>query len=64
MYTHTLKTIFHQHVYTCIYMCVRVCVCVYIRLNIHNVDSLQSIYGVALVSRIDKTIGLFCKRAL
>ena len=26
--------------------------------------SMHSSYGVALVSRIDKSIGLFCKRAL
>jgi len=45
----------------CVCVCVHVCVCV--RLCVCVCASLSG-YGVASVSRIDKIVGLFCKRAL
>jgi len=59
----------------CVHVCVcvcereRVCIClsacVYISLPCClNLDFCIEIYGVATVSRIDKIIGFFCKRAL
>ena len=42
-------------------VCECVCVCVYAR---ERESDASLLYGVALVSRNDKIIGLFCKRAL
>jgi len=60
-------------VFVCVFVCVCVrvcvvCVCVYIITthywsSVSLNDTLLS-YGVALISRIDKIIGRFCKRAL
>jgi len=47
--------------------CVHVSVCVCVQTQTHTHTKLADspeVYGVALVSRIDKIIGLFCKRAL
>jgi len=45
------KGSYHEHV--CPHVCTCVCVCMR-----------EGLYGVASISRIDKIIGLFCKRAL
>jgi len=50
-------------------VCTYICICVYIHTYVWNKNcrwcpvSIYT-YGVALASRIDKKIGLFCKRAL
>jgi len=41
---------------------IRVCIHMYIHIFVYDFPDI--VYGVALVSRIDKIIGLFCKRAL
>jgi len=61
------------HIYTevCTYIYIYThmrCAHIYIYIHIHFTDmctpQVEISYGVALVSRIDKIIGLFCKRAL
>jgi len=53
--------------FVCVWVCVCVCACGRIPVVAHKVASFSSsswFYGVASVSRIDKIVGLFCKRAL
>jgi len=59
-----------MHIQICIdiyiYVCTHMCVCnnvIDLRLDI-SLHARIYTYGVALVSRIDKIIGLLCKRAL
>ena len=61
----------YYKVYTC--MNIFLCICAHVYMNICMLqlyivhwftDPTKVYYGVALVSRIDKIIGLFCKRAL
>ena len=57
----------HMCVYTsCIYIYVYICICVYVHMCVYKYGNAHTsaTYGVASVSRIDKIIGLFCKRAL
>jgi len=49
-----------ETIYTYIYTLPNICVYTYK----YPVLLVDASYGVALVSRIDKIIGLFCKRAL
>jgi len=54
-------------VYMCVYVSVFMCVCVCVKMIAAAClvrDTYTYRYGVALGSRIDKIIGLFCKRAL
>ena len=57
----------HIYVYICIDMYVYVmdmCICSYMYMYICMLGAWSlRVYGVALVSRIDKIIGFFCKRA-
>jgi len=53
----------HKYVYVLrVYKCIRIYAYTYIRITYIDVSPLC--YGVASVSRTDKIIGLFCKRAL
>ena len=63
-----------MYMYVYIYICLYIYIHIYIYINIHiyiyvhsrpaSECNLGPSHGVALISRIDKIIGLFCKRAL
>jgi len=47
------------------YVCAQMCVCTQNKNATHTyLHNMRYNYGVVLVSRIDKIIGLLCKRAL
>ena len=50
----------YVRVCVCVYVFVCVCVCA-VQFVLHFVALHHFIYGVATVSRIDKSIGLFCR---
>ena len=55
------------YTYTCVYEYIHICLYTYMlthmNLNMH-MTSLKNAYGVAIISRLLETIGLFCERAL
>jgi len=55
-------------VYVCVCVCMCVCVCVCVCVFVSHLLILTRApihsYGVATISRLLKSIGLFCKRAL
>ena len=53
-----------KHLLVCVCMCTCFYLCVYIRVFRQKKKQDLCRYVVALVSRIDKIIGLFCKRVL
>ena len=60
MCTHT-----HMNMYVCRYISVNVYTCVFICVDlVAYIKGALACYGVTLVSRINKIIGPFCKRAL
>ena len=71
-YIHVQKrdTINQRHTYTIIYMCtythIYMYTCTFIYMHTYALMYMteKRHYGVATVSRIDKIIGLFCKRDL
>ena len=48
----------------CRYICVCACIHTYTSVHTHCIYLFMYSYGVATDSRIDKIIGLFCKRVL
>ena len=48
----------------CLVVCRSMLQCDAVKWNTTTILTLQTDYGVATISRIDKMIGLFCKRAL
>ena len=62
--TALLQVFLRVCVYVYVHVRVWVCVCVCVFFLIFTILSGSVHYGVALVSRIDKIIGLFCKSVL
>ena len=59
-----------ERVGVCVFACVCACVCGFTKGVWHTIilsfdlKSMRYVYGVVTVSKFDKIIGLFCKRAL
>ena len=59
-----IYTYLSLYIYLRLYVCINVCTYIQKTQYKRPIDSWYICYGVALVSRIDQIIGLFCKRAL
>jgi len=64
LHTATHCNILHYDMLQCVALCCSVLHCVAVCCSVLHCVARNRTYGVALVSRIDTIIGLFCKRAL